>query len=246
MKKFHHIIANMKQRTKKILAGLLIAAGVLGIVCEMILIITYDQYLSFEWAYPETRWNFLAFFTQITNITVDIWMILVGVSVLFNRAKLYKFLTKPQIQGALSLYILVVGAIYCGVLLPISRDLYSAAYWWGNVINAWHHLVVPVGMVVLWCVMPHEGRLKKRTMWFWMIYPIAYLLFSEIRGLVVGWYPYPFLDPKSGPLFPIGLVSLTSVFIILGFAFIWYHNRRAKKQALQTEEPAQIKQEQNV
>jgi len=236
----------MNPRKKKILAGLLILLGIVGIVAEIILIATYDRYLSGENSNPEKRWNMLAYFTQITNITVDVWLILVGIAVLFDKQKLYKFLTKPQIQGALSLYILVVGAVYCGILFPITRDYYSAAAWWGNAVNIWHHIIVPTGMVVLWCIMPHKGRLKRRTMWFWMIYPMSYLLFSEIRGLIVGWYPYPFLDPGSGILFPVGLITLTASFIGLGFAFIWYHNKRAKNQALLSEEPATVEEEKPI
>ena len=219
--------------------------GVLGIVFELVLIFTFESHLSQEWEHPESRWDLLAFFTQMTNLLVDIWIILVGIALLFNLKRKYKFLTKPHIQGALTLYIFIVGLIYCGILVWFT-GFYSAAYWWGNVVNVWHHLIVPTGMVVLWMRMPHNDLIRKRTLLLWLIYPITYLIFSEIRGLLVGWYPYPFLDPSSGILFPFGLITLVVVFIGFGFAFIWYNNvkvRQANKTPL--EEVPVVKSETN-
>ena len=221
----------MKHSAKaKLFGALLILLGVIGLIGEISLIVTYEKHLSREWSHPMTRWNYLAFFTQITNITVNLWLIAVGLALLLTLKRKYRFLTKPHIQGALTLYILVVGLIYCGILFWFLEP-YSAAHWWGNVINIWHHIVVPIGMVVLFWKMPHRGNVRKRTLWFWMIFPITYLIFSEIRGLVDGWYPYPFLDPAS-PLFPVGLITLILIFIGLGFAMIWFHNAKARSQCL--------------
>ncbi len=29
----------------------------------------------------------------------------------------------------------------------------------------------------------------------WLVYPLLFAVYSLIRGPIVGWYPYPFLDP---------------------------------------------------
>ena len=224
----------MKRKTKKRLGILLIVLGTLGIVLEFILIITYDKYLSLEWAHPESRWNYLAFFTQLTNITVDLWLIVLGIALLINIKKQYRFLTKAHVQGALTLYILVVGLVYCAILFPVTRDVYSGRLWWGNVINIWHHVVVPIVMVVMWWRMPHKGHVSKTTLLYWMIYPMAYLVFSEIRGLITGWFPYPFLDWNTemlgGWLFPLGLASLVGLFAGLGYIMIWFHNSKIRRR----------------
>jgi hypothetical protein len=220
----------IEKSTKLRICGfLLIAFGVIGIVGEAVLIATYDKHLSLENSFPGTRWNQLAFFTQATNIAVDIWFIAVGVALLFGFAKFYKFLTKPHIQGALTLYIFVVGVIYCGVLVWFT-GLYSASLWWGNVVNFWHHLVVPIGMVVLFWRMPHCTHVSAVNVVWWMIYPMVYLIFAELRGLVDGWYPYPFLDPRF-PLFPLVLAMLIGIFAGLSFLMIFLHNRKAKMRS---------------
>ena len=227
-----------KQTKKKLLAGLMIAFGIIGIICEIVLVVTYEKYLSREWTHPGTRWNYLAFFTEITNIMVDLWLIMVGIAIMFDWKRKYKFWTKPQIQGAITLYILVVGVIYCGVLFWFTVP-YSSAYWWGNVINVWHHLVVPTVMIIMFWNMPHSGHVSMKILWYWMIYPVTYLLFSELRGLIDGWYPYIFLDPHT-PLFPIGLITAVIFIAGFGYALLWIHNAKADKAPALVEAVAEI------
>ena len=39
----------------------------------------------------------------------------------------------------------------------------------------------------------------------WLAYPLVYVVYSLIRGHVVDWYPYPFLDP--GPRGYTGVIQ---------------------------------------
>ncbi len=32
----------------------------------------------------------------------------------------------------------------------------------------------------------------------WLAYPVAWTAYTMARGALVGWYPYPFLDPADG------------------------------------------------
>jgi len=53
-----------------------------------------------------------------------------------------------------------------------------------------------------------------------MVFPLAYLVYSLVRGPIVGWYPYPFLDPGKVGGYPG--VALYAVGITLGFfLFVW-------------------------
>jgi len=44
----------------------------------------------------------------------------------------------------------------------------------------------------------------------WLVYPVAYLAYSLVRGAIVDWYPYPFLDAGEKGY---GSVAVTSVVI---------------------------------
>jgi hypothetical protein len=56
------------------------------------------------------------------------------------------------------------------------------------------HTVVPVLTVVGWLVFGPRGATSRRVAWLSLIFPACWLAFTLIRGAVIGWYPYPFID----------------------------------------------------
>jgi len=207
-----------------------VCMGLVGIAVEILQIIFYETHLSNEWCYPANSWNYLAFFTVITNLLVDTWFVLLGASLLFNIDRLRRFLTKPAIHGALVMYIATVGVVYCCLLFWFIGP-YSMTLWWANFIDMWNHLLLPLAMIALWVYMEKtrtEGRpLPRLTLLWWMIPPIVYLILSEIRGLVWDWYPYPFLRP-SWIMFPLGIIITSGCFVAAGAIILWLHNKKFK------------------
>jgi len=64
--------------------------------------------------------------------------------------------------------------------------------------------------------LPRE-RIPVRTSLVWLAFPLLYLVYSLVRGPIVEWYPYPFLDPRSAGY---GTVAVMSVLIaVAAFAF---------------------------
>jgi hypothetical protein len=54
----------------------------------------------------------------------------------------------------------------------------------------------------------------------WLVYPLAYLFFSLVRGGITGWYPYPFLNPNQpGRWLAVSIVSV--VILLIACAMIW-------------------------
>jgi len=213
------------ERKKIAIAALVI--GVLGIALEAVQIVLYESHLSAEWSYPASQWNYLAFFTVITNLMVDLWLVAVALSVFFKWKRVYSFLTLPAIQGALVLYISTVGIVYCTLLFWFIGP-YSMELWWANLIDMWNHLILPVGAVILFWLTPHTRKLNKSTVGWWLVWPVVYFLLSEIRGLVWDWYPYPFLKP-SWFLFPFGITVTVGCFVGIGFLIVWLHNKKVDK-----------------
>ena len=202
--------------------------GTFGIACEVAQIILYESHLSTEWSYPASQWNYLAFFTVITNLMVDVWLILLGLSVFCKWKKLFKFLTYPHIQGALVVYIATVSIVYCALLFWFIGP-YSLQLWWANIIDMWNHLILPLTMIVLWFFIPREIPMKWGTLLYWLIFPFVYFILSEIRGIVWDWYPYPFLRP-SWIMFPLGILVTTACFVGVGSFLIWFHNKKVKEK----------------
>jgi hypothetical protein len=69
------------------------------------------------------------------------------------------------------------------------------------------HKVFPVAVVADYVLVPPERRFSMTDGLRWLIYPLLWLAYTLARGAVVGWYPYPFLDPANGGY---GAVAVTS------------------------------------
>lgn len=133
--------------------------------------------------------------------------------------------TSAPLKGAVTLYVVITGLVYHLVLTnsasgfamaAVQRDLVA------SVGNELLHTVVPVLAVLDWLLFDSRGRYRWRYAFFWLAFPMAYLLFSLLRGLVVHRYPYPFID--AGELGYDGVAVSTVVFAvafwILGLLFI--------------------------
>src|SRR5438270_433742 len=66
----------------------------------------------------------------------------------------------------------------------------------GSVQNVLLHTVTPLLALLDWVLV---GLTRPRWRWAlgWLSYPLAYLAFALVRGLMVREYPYPFLDVSS-------------------------------------------------
>ena len=57
------------------------------------------------------------------------------------------------------------------------------------------HTASPLLCLIGWLVFGPRGRTSWRTVWLATIFPVAWLVFTLVRGPLVGdYYPYPFLD----------------------------------------------------
>jgi hypothetical protein len=89
---------------------------------------------------------------------------------------------------------------------------------------------MPVVLVADWLFDPSRHRLPRWAVLAWLAYPIAWFAYTLVRGEIVDWYPYPFVDvSKLG----YGGVAGRSVALFVGFgvagaAFLWIGNRRAR------------------
>ncbi len=94
---------------------------------------------------------------------------------------------------------------------------------WVAVWNVLLHIVVPVMAVVGWVLIGPRRIVSRRVAWLSVIFPVCYLAFTLIRGAIVHWYPYPFIDvTQLGygraalncvpiPFFTLGLAACATV-----------------------------------
>ena len=94
------------------------------------------------------------------------------------------------------------------------------------------HRVIPIVMMADWLLDPPASRIELRRAWWWLAYPVAWVVYTMIRGAIVGTYPYPFLDPANGGY---GTVAVYAVAILIGmlafiWAIVWIGNAMARRQ----------------
>ena len=85
--------------------------------------------------------------------------------------------------------IVITAAVYHVVLAKLFHLTGVAV-----VTNQLVHTVVPLLAVAGWLLFGPRGVASWRVGLLALLFPIGYLLVTLLRGVVIGWYPYPFLD----------------------------------------------------
>jgi hypothetical protein len=127
-----------------------------------------------------------------------------------------------QIRGAAVLYMTTTGIVYALLLRGV--DVQTPAY-----ANWVLHVIVPILVIVEWLLAPE----RTTRAWTWLAFPLAYVTYTLVRGPIVDWYPYPFLDPRQGGY---GEVLLNSVFVAviiagLAYAVSWVGTKLAQRSS---------------
>ena len=90
------------------------------------------------------------------------------------------------------------------------------------------HGVMPVAVLLDWVLLPPASRLSLASTSRWLVFPLGYLAVSLIRGPLVQWWPYDFLDPREpGGYLHVTTWSLivTAVFVLFMLLLTWVANQ---------------------
>ena len=199
--------------TKKNIAALFAIILWFAVVAQFYLII-----VNRTASIAETILNFFSFFTVLTNGFAAIY---------FTSQALGKpGFSKPGILTAITVYITIVGMVY-QVLL---RHTWQPTGF-QKVVDELLHSVDPLLVIIYWYFFEIKKQVAYRQIPGWLIYPLAYLIFIMIRGVLTNTYPYPFIDVAE-----IGLgrsifnaVLLLAFFYAISCAFIFAGRLISKK-----------------
>lgn len=169
---------------------------------------------------PATVTGLLPYFTIQSNVAYGVFA---GWAVVAARRGAAQ--PAPVLKGAVTLYVVITGLVYHLVLTNPASGFAMAAVHRAlpeAVGNQLLHTVVPLLAVLDWLLFDPRGRYRWRYALYWLTFPLAYLGFSLVRGLIVHRYPYPFID--AGQLGYAGVAVSTVVFAvafwILGGLFV--------------------------
>jgi len=161
--------------------GLTAGAVLFGIVVQVL--VSANAAEGFFQTTSGRVFNVFCFFTIQSNLIVGVTSLLLALdpnrsSTAFNTLRL---------TGIVA--IIITGVVYHSVLRGLF-DLESWALVADNVI----HTVVPAMAVVGWLVWGPRGLTSPRIMKLSVVFPVCWLIFTLIRGPIVDFFPYPFID----------------------------------------------------
>jgi len=180
------------------------------LITQYILMLQSGRYGGF-WL---SNLTYFGYFTILTNILVALTF---TAPFLKPDNKIGVFFNRHNVRAAIALYILVVAIVYYALLFKNHNPQGLHA-----ITNAGLHFALPVLYIVDWLVFAKKDALSFKTLPLWVLYPFAYGLFNIGRGLVTGFYPYPFLNiSERGYLaVTITMFIFCAVYIIGGAGFI--------------------------
>lgn len=151
--------------------------------CAMLIVVALAAEIGREAG--DSGWSaadFVSHFTVLANVfAAGLWLVL-----LLPRLELRN---RDALRGAAVVYMLTTAVVY-NTLLSGSH----AGVPWATIVL---HVVAPLVVAIDWLVAPLVARVSARAAMWWLVFPAAYAIYTLVRGRVVGWYPYYFLDPRS-------------------------------------------------
>jgi hypothetical protein len=166
--------------------------------------------------------NFFSFFTIQSNILAVAALFLLVAVPRNSRTALF-----DGARQAAVLYIAITGVVFALLLSGLQEDVQTSASWVDLVV----HKLMPVVLVADWLIDPPRHRLPAWTVLAWLAYPASWLAYTLIRGEIVDWYPYPFVDVSSHGYGGVlaRAAGLTVAFALGAGALLWIGNRRARE-----------------
>jgi hypothetical protein len=143
--------------------------------------------------------NFFSFFTIESNILAALLFTTLGLAGLLGK----QLQQRGFLRGSITLYMAITGVVYSLLLAGLSKELQTTIPW----VNVVLHYLMPVVVVGDWLIdTPRQIIPFSKALW-WLIFPVTYVVYSLIRGSIVGWYPYPFLNPGTHGYVGVAVVS---------------------------------------
>jgi hypothetical protein len=91
----------------------------------------------------------------------------------------------------------LLGITITGLVFDLFLIQYVHPTGWQLVATIGLHYVAPWGTLLGWLLFGPWPRIDRATIAWALLWPIAWITYTFVRGSVVDWYPYPFLDVEQ-------------------------------------------------
>lgn len=121
---------------------------------------------------------------------------------------------------SLAAAMVIVGVVYHALLADAAPDARDVGYVWPVLPNQIIHTYAPILIVIDYLFSIKSPKLRLRASLWVAIFPLAWLGFSVVRGLVTNWWPYWFINPNEEGGVPSMLMyvgAITVFFLVVGY-----------------------------
>ncbi|MHA6668306.1 Pr6Pr family membrane protein [Homoserinimonas sp. A447] len=151
--------------------------------------------------------NFFSYFT-VQSALIAVTVFVLGAA--FGLRNQLDPLWLEMVRMLTTVWIIVSGIVFAVILVEGSlRGVPVWAPWSSQLLHFW----IPAYAIIDWLIAP--GRdVPWRTVGYILIFPLAWVIFTMIRGSQVHWYPYFFLDPLLVD-FPLEFVLYLLIVVVI-------------------------------
>lgn len=161
--------------------------------------------------------EYFAYFSIVTAIIAGAFLVATGVGLVRNQEDSKRI---EIARLSFTVAMIVVGVVYHLLLADAPGDVRDGDYVWPVLPNEVIHTYGPILLVIDYLLSHKAFRLKLRAALWVAVFPLTWLVFAVIRGLVTNWWPYWFINPNEEGGVPgmlTYIAAITSFFLILGF-----------------------------
>lgn len=118
-------------------------------------------------------------------------------------------------------YAIVTGVVYNLLLRGLPPTGFVGIEWPKEVEHVW----IPIYILIDWLFATGRARLAWTWVWAAIAYPLAWCIYTLIRGALTGWYPYPFINPNEPggwPSVALYILGIAAFIVGLGFLAVRY------------------------
>jgi hypothetical protein len=157
--------------------------------------------------------EYFAYFSIDSAIFAGFVLLLGGLSLLQGKDETARMHTFRLIA---TVSMIIVGVVYHALLGDAAVDPRDIGYNWPVLPNLVIHTWAPIAIVIDYLISIKGHKPGVKTAWWVVVYPLAWLGFSLVRGSLDGWWPYWFINPGSEG----GVVGMITYIFIIAAAFI--------------------------
>jgi hypothetical protein len=178
------VAARLPSRLSPVIAAAIALLGWSALALQCYLVVERQMAAGTTWMASVVL--FFSFFTITTN---TLTAIVLSVPLVAAASRLGRWLASANVRSATATYMAVVGLVYSLALRQVWDPQGPQL-----VADRLLHDALPILYVLFWGLFVEKGRLRWRDVAGWLIYPLLYLGYSLVRGALIDWYPYYFVD----------------------------------------------------